>query len=101
MPQRTRLLRGAALAAGAAAAAAQMGTAWSCPTQPGPFQLWINEVHYNNEGVVDEQIEIASLQAANVNMSAVDSAWGAAAGWTERAGSAAPWRRPSATVVST
>ena len=52
-----------------------MGAAWGCTAQPGPFQVWVNELHYyaGADGAVPEAaLELAALAAAAVDWGSVD-----------------------------
>ena len=55
--------------------AASIGDNWSCASQTGPFQLWMNEFHHYGAGAggaVEDQVEMVALSAVNVIWSRVD-----------------------------
>jgi hypothetical protein len=50
-----------------------MGAAWQCASQPGPFSLWINEVHYLGDMAdATRAAEVVALTAAGVNYAHID-----------------------------
>lgn len=63
------------LAAAAPRGARAIGTGWACASQPGPFQVWIQELHVASTGAPPEdQVEIAALAAVNTTWARVDGA---------------------------
>jgi hypothetical protein len=61
-----------------AANAAPIGVPWTadCATsQPGPFSIWINEIHYiASPGTVSQAVEIAAMMSAKIDYQHIDLA---------------------------
>jgi hypothetical protein len=67
--------------------AAAIGTAWACASQPGPFQVWLQELHLTTGSTTEDQVEVAALAAVNTTWARVDGVcWLGCGAWVAACG---------------